>query len=79
MSLKKRKQSFNKLTKNRLNETTKLTNQTNFDDLIYYYINIMTRKRLDNVDNAIKLFEKLGDSDLKVEEQNMNKICLNHI
>ena len=79
MSLKKRKQSFNKLTKNRLNETTKLTNQTNFDDLIYYYINIMTRKRLDNVDNAIKLFEKLGDSDLKVEEQNMNKIYLNHI
>ena len=79
MSLKKRKQSFNKLTKNRLNEATKLTNQTNFDDLIYYYINIMTRKRLDNVDNAIKLFEKLGDSDLKVEEQNMNKICLNHI
>ena len=79
MSLKKRKQSFNKLTKNRLNETTKLTNQTNFDDLIHYYINIMTRKRLDNVDNAIKLFEKLGDSDLKVEEQNMNKICLNHI
>ena len=77
--MKKRKQSFNKLTKNRLNETTKLTNQTNFDDLIYYYINIMTRKRLDNVDNAIKLFEKLGDSDLKVEEQNMNKICLNHI
>ena len=79
MSLKKRKQGFNKLTKNRLNEATKLTNQTNFDDLIYYYINIMTRKRLDNVDNAIKLFEKLGDSDLKVEEQNMNKICLNHI
>ena len=79
MSLKKRKQSFNKLTKNRLNETTKLTNQTNFDDLIYDYINIMTRKRLDNVDNAIKLFEKLGDSDLKVEEQNMNKIYLNHI
>ena len=77
--MKKRKQSFNKLTKNRLNEATKLTNQTNFDDLIYYYINIMTRKRLDNVDNAIKLFEKLGDSDLKVEEQNMNKICLNHI
>ena len=77
--MKKRKQSFNKLTKNRLNETTKLTNQTNFDDLICYYINIMTRKRLDNVDNAIKLFEKLGDSDLKVEEQNMNKICLNHI
>ena len=77
--MKKRKQSFNKLTKNRLNETTKLTNQTNFDDLIYYYINIMTRKRLDNVDNAIKLFEKLGDSDLKVEEQNMNKIYLNHI
>ena len=79
MSLKKRKQGFNKLTKNRLNEATKLTNQTNFDDLIYYYINIMTRKRLDNVDNSIKLFEKLGDSDLKVEEQNMNKICLNHI
>ena len=77
--MKKRKQSFNKLTKNRLNETTKLANQTNFDDLIYYYKNVMTRKRLDNVDNAIKLFEKLGDSDLKVEEQNMDKICLNHI
>ena len=41
---KERKEIFDKAAKERFEEITELTNETNFDDLIYYYKN-MSRRR----------------------------------
>ena len=50
----KRKDILNKLTKERLNKITELINETKFDDLLYYYKNMMNRKRFDGINNVIK-------------------------
>ena len=56
--------------------------KTNFDDSIYYYKD-MSRKKINDFDNAINFFKKIEDCDTKLEEgkndQNIFKLNLNQI
>ena len=42
--------------------------ETNFDDLIYYFKGDSNGKRLDDFENWIKLFEKIESGDMKLEK-----------
>ena len=78
----KKNDKFYKFVKKIFKEKAELTNETNFDNLIYYYKN-MSKKRFNDLDNVIKLFEKIEDGDMKLEElkskQNVFKSNLNEI
>ena len=49
---------FKKCLKERFGEIVELTYETNFDDLIYYFKTGSNRKRFEDFENSIKLFEK---------------------
>ena len=53
LSLKEKERKVVKLVKKRFEEIAEFTNETSFDDLIYYYKN-MGRERLNDFNNAIK-------------------------
>ena len=48
---------FQNLFKERLDEIIELTDETNFDRLIYYFKGDCSRKKFDSFKNVIKLFE----------------------
>ena len=48
---------FQNLFKERLDEIIELTDETNFDRLIYYFKGDCSRKKFDSFKNGIKLFE----------------------
>ena len=45
-----------------------LTNEINFDDIIYYFKGSTARKRIDEFGSGIELFEKIKSGDMKFEE-----------
>ena len=49
-------------------EIIELTDQINLDDLIYYFRKESSRKRFDEFENGINLFEKIKSGDEKLEE-----------
>ena len=55
---KSRKNIFEELVKRRFDEIMQLIDETNFDDLIYYFKGDSARKRFNDFENGIKLFEK---------------------
>ena len=55
---KSRKSIFEKLVKKRYHEVMELTDETSFVDLIYYFKGDNVRKRFNDFENRIKLFEK---------------------
>ena len=50
-----RKEIFEELVKERFDEIIELTNETNFDDLIYHFKGNTARKRFNDFKNEIKL------------------------
>ena len=52
------KEVFEDLAKERLDETIKLIEEKNFNDLIYYFSGNIARKKFDDFENGIKLLEK---------------------
>ena len=54
--------------KNRFHEIIKLTDWTNFDDLIYYFINECAKKIFDDFKNGIKHLEKIKSAVINLEE-----------
>ena len=59
---------FEEFARERFDETPELTNKTSFDDLIHYFKSDTTRKRFDDFENGIKLFENVISGDMKLEE-----------
>ena len=53
------KEIFEELVKGRFDEIEELTNEINQNDLIYYFKGNTARKRFDDFNNGIKLFEKI--------------------
>ena len=49
-------------------EIIELTDEINLDDLIYYFRKESSRKRFDEFENGINLFEKIKSGDEKLEE-----------
>ena len=49
-------------------EIIELTDEINLDDLIYYFRKESSRKRFDEFENGINLFEKIKYGDEKLEE-----------
>ena len=49
-------------------EIIELTEEINLDDLIYYFRKESSRKRFDEFENGINLFEKIKSGDEKLEE-----------
>ena len=52
------KEVFEGLAKESLDETIKLIEEKSFNDLIYYFSGNIARKKFDDFENGIKLFEK---------------------
>ena len=77
------KEIFEELVKERFDEIKELTNEINQNDLIYYFKGNTARKRFDDFNNGIKLFEKIESGEMKLEEakklQNLFKSSLNEI
>ena len=53
-----RKEVFERLAKERLDETIKLIEEKKINDLIYYFSGNIARKKFDYFENGIKLLEK---------------------
>ena len=77
------KEIVEELVKEIFDEIIELTNEANFNDLIYHFMGDTASKKFDGFENRIKLFEKLKSGDLKLEEakklQNVFKSNLNEI
>ena len=77
------KEIVEELVKEILDEIIELTNEANFNDLIYHFMGDTASKKFDGFKNRIKLFEKLKSGDMKLEEakkmQNVFKSNLNEI
>ena len=50
-------------------------NETNFDDIVYYFKGDSSSKRFDYFKIGRKLFEKMKSDDIKLEEVKSNKMC----
>ena len=70
---------FEELVKERFDDTIKLINEKNPDDLIYYSISNTARKRTDDFNNAIEPFQKIKPGNMKIDEAKNCKMCLNQI
>ena len=55
----KDKEIFKELVKERFDKIIELTDETNQNDLIYCFNGSSARKRFDDFNNGIKLFEKI--------------------
>ena len=75
---KKKKKMFLKLNERKTCKIQESPNETNFDHLIYYYKN-MSRKRFNDFNNAIKLFQIKEDNDIKLKEAKNERIIRNFI
>ena len=77
------KEMFEELVKERFDEIKELTNEINRNDLIYYFKGNTDRKRFDDLNNGIKLFEKTKSGEMNLENanklQNVFKSNLNKI
>ena len=69
---------FLKLNERKTCKIQESPNETNFDHLIYYYKN-MSRKRFNDFNNAIKLFQIKEDNDIKLKEAKNERIIRNFI
>ena len=71
------KEIFEELVKERFDEIIELTDETNFDDLMYHFKRNTAKKRFNDFENEIKLFEKIKSGGTKLKEakklQNMFK------
>ena len=59
---------FNELVKEIFDEITKLPNEINQNDLIYYFKGNSDRKRFNDFNKGIKLLEKIRSVEMKIEE-----------
>ena len=59
------KEIFEEIVRGRFDEIIELTNETNFNDLIYYF---KGRKRFDDFENRITFFQKIKSGDIQLEE-----------
>ena len=75
--------TLKKLFKERFDKIMELTDERNFDSLKYCFKGDSGRKRFDDFENRIKLFEKIKSGDMKLEEtkklQNKFKSNLNEV
>ena len=56
------------IVKKRFDEIKELTNEINQNDLTYYFKGNTARKRFDDFNNGIKLFEKIKSGEIKLGE-----------
>ena len=77
------KNIFGELVKEWFDEIKESPNEINQNNLTYYFEGNTARKRFDDFNNGIKLFEKLKSSEMKLEEakkfQNVFKSYLKKI
>ena len=77
------KEIFEELVKKSFDEIKELTNETNKNDLIYYFKSNNAKQNFDDFNNGIKLFEKIKSVEIKLEEakelQNVLKSNLSKI
>ena len=75
------KKIFEELVKEKFDEIKELTNEINQNELIYYFKGNTARRRFDDFNNDIELFEKVKSGKIKLKEakklQNVFKSNLN--
>ena len=64
---------FEKLVKERIDETKELTHETNHDDLLYYFKANTARKKNYDFNNGIEVFRKMQSGERRQEEAKKKK------
>ena len=71
--LSKKKEIFNELADERLNEISELDKKVNLDDLIYKYKGNTNDEKFNNYDNALDLINKITDGEIKLADVKSNQ------
>ena len=72
--ISKQKEIFNNFADTRLNEVTELNKKVNLDDLVYRYKGRTPDEKFDKYDNALNLFDKIKNGEIKLAEAKNDQI-----